>query len=53
MTAPNCSDVSCILCGHDGHPDDGEYDPVDGDWYCEPCGGVASAGETPVRGVPR
>jgi len=37
----------CILCGHEGHEDDGETDNY-GDWYCETCQEVALPGETPI-----
>ena len=48
---PDSESELCIRCGHEGHPDDGQYDPVDGDWYCEICIDTAPSGETPVRGV--
>ena len=41
---------SCILCGHEGHEEDGERDPATDDWYCEVCSENTTAGEVPLHG---
>ena len=38
----------CILCGHEGHEEDGQADPADDDWYCETCLETSLSGETPL-----
>jgi len=40
----------CLLCGHEGHEDDGVHDPTTGEWYCEVCTKNAPSGEVPLHG---
>ncbi len=41
-------EVECVLCGHEGHEEDGVFGPVDGDWYCDVCEAEAPGSELPL-----